>query len=90
MNRKQEFEIIHKIVVRAQAMDIAILDTTSQMMDIEHAHRQFNLRLEEFLNADDFNFAHDFCGIQRHIDRTTGKVGDFFLPRFATPVMSHE
>jgi hypothetical protein len=31
----------------------------------------------------DFDFWHDISGIQRHIDRTTGKLGDFFLPRCA-------
>lgn len=83
MTRAQGYDLIFKIVVRAQKMRIAIGDHITQMMDVDHAHKQFNLRLEDWLKADDFNFAHDFCGIQRHIDRTTGVVGDFFLPRFA-------
>lgn len=83
MDRKQEYDLIFKIVVRAQKMGITIGDHITQMMDVDHANKQFNLRLEDWLKADDFNFTHDFCGIQRHIDRSTGKVGDFFLPRFA-------
>lgn len=83
MNREQEYDLIFKIVVRAQKMGITIGDHITQMMDVDHANKQFNLRLEELLQADDFNFAHDFCGIQRHIDRSTGLVGDFFIPRFA-------
>lgn len=83
MNRKQELDLIFEIVVRAQKMGIAIGDHITQMMDVDHAHKQFTMRLEEWLKADDFNFAHDFCGIQRHIDRTTGVIGDFFIPRFA-------
>lgn len=35
------------------------------------------------LAADDFNFTHDYCGIARHMDRETGKLTGFFLPRFA-------
>lgn len=41
------------------------------------------LKLADLLAADDFNFAHDVAGIRRHIDRTTGKLLDCFLPRFA-------
>lgn len=37
---------------------------------------------ERFLSADDFNFMHDLGGISRHIDRTTGRLGGHFLPRF--------
>lgn len=82
-NRKQEYDLIFKIVVHAQKMGIAIGDHVTQMMDVEHAHKQFALRLEDWLKADNFNFAHDFCGIQRHINRSTGLVEGFFLPRFA-------
>lgn len=38
------------------------------------------VRLNEF---DDFNFAHDVFGIQRHIDRTNGKLTRCFMPRCA-------
>lgn len=46
------------------------------------------LKLEELLAADDFNFAHDVFGIQRHMDRddnspTGGKLLNCFVPRFA-------
>ena len=40
-------------------------------------------RLEEFLNADDNNFIHDFVGIQLNIDRRTKEFG-YFVPRFAS------
>jgi hypothetical protein len=33
--------------------------------------------------ADDFNFIHDVAGIVRHLDRSTGKLVDCFVPRFA-------
>jgi hypothetical protein len=35
------------------------------------------------LAADEFNFLHDVCGIARHLDRSTGELTDFFIPRFA-------
>jgi hypothetical protein len=45
------------------------------------------LRLADFLNADDGNFAHDIGGIHRHLERRAGKpprLNDCFLPRFAS------
>ena len=45
------------------------------------------LRLDEFLAADDSNFAHDVGGIHRHLDHgtqtTKPRMKDCFLPRFA-------
>lgn len=41
------------------------------------------LRLQDLLEADDFNFIHDIVGIDNYIDRTTGKLTGFFEPRFA-------
>ena len=43
------------------------------------------LRLAELLAADDFNFSHDVFGVTNHIDRETGGMRHFFLPRFAAP-----
>lgn len=85
MTKKERFEWIDKIVARAETMNIAVGTRTTQMMDMMYADKQFNLRLDEFLSADDFDFIHDFCGIQRHMDRALGnpKVVDFFVPRFA-------
>jgi hypothetical protein len=40
------------------------------------------LDFPRLLNADDFNFAHDVFGIERHLNRCTGKLGNCFLPRF--------
>jgi hypothetical protein len=38
---------------------------------------------ERLLAADDFNFIHDVGGIQRHMNRETGKLENCFLPRCA-------
>lgn len=37
---------------------------------------------DRLLAADNFNFIHDVGGIGSHMDRVTGKLGGFFLPRF--------
>lgn len=41
------------------------------------------LRLADLLKADDFNFCHDIFGIRNNLNRTTGKLENCFLPRFA-------
>ena len=59
-------------------------DSMELNMDITATHvNGCLLKLTELLKADDFNFAHDVCGIQRHINRQTGKLEDCFLPRYA-------
>jgi NAD+ synthase len=42
-----------------------------------------DLNLEGLLNADDFNFSHDICGIHNNLDRENKKLNNNFLPRFA-------
>jgi hypothetical protein len=78
--------IIRKIVDRAYASAGNIGHTLDRMevsMDITACHCNGNpLRLRELLETDDFNFWHDVGGIQRHIDRETGKLRNCFLPRF--------
>jgi hypothetical protein len=53
-------------------------------MDITACHANgCQLRLADLLSADDFNFTHDVGGISRGINRDTGKLEGFFVPRFA-------
>lgn len=60
-------------------------EATDRMMDIESADLKFNMRLDDWLKADDFNFAHDFLGIRDNIVRNEFPSKDFgfFIPRFA-------
>lgn len=58
-------------------------DRLSLMMDLDVANKQFNLRLTELLEADNFNFTHDILGIQNNIDRKTKTFINCFVPRFA-------
>lgn len=57
-------------------------DRMSLMMDLDSVPE---LDLEKLLTAPAFDFAHDICGIVRHMDRSTypGKLTDCFWPRCA-------
>jgi hypothetical protein len=83
MINKENFEVLAKILDRADDKHLLTFDRLSLMMDLECAMKEFNLSLDELLNADDFNFTHDICGIQRHINRRTMEFENFFVPRFA-------
>ncbi len=74
-----------KICERAERMKIDTGDRIGTLMDIESADKKFNMKLDDWLQADDFNFAHDYCGIQNNIKRGEFPATDFgfFLPRFA-------
>lgn len=81
-----EARIITAITRRARELseNPARFDFIECEMDITACHLNgCRLDLERLLAADDFNFLHDVYGIQRHIDRETGKLGDCFLPRYA-------
>lgn len=41
------------------------------------------LLLQQLLDADDYNFAHDIGGIHRHLDVAGMTLRDCFVPRFA-------
>ena len=56
----------------------------SRLMDLENADNTFNLRLDEFLNADDENFYHDVFGIWSNSNRETYPCTfGLFVPRFS-------
>lgn len=52
-------------------------------MDITAVHVTSGLMLKKLESADDMNFAHDVCGIRRHLDRDTGELRNCFVPRCA-------
>lgn len=84
---KQDGDTITKIVDRAVALakeQGVKLNVLTARMDIIAVHANgMPLRLRELADADDFNFTHDVFGIFNHIDRNTGKLTRFFVPRFA-------
>jgi hypothetical protein len=61
------------------------------LMDILAAHANgCPLKLHALLEADDFNFAHDVFGIERHLNRNTGQLEHCFLPRYADVALMKE
>lgn len=87
---REDADLIEKIAIRAIALSAAHgvkRDLLSIEMDLTACHLNGTpLRLDALLAADDFNLAHDVFGIERHLDRTTGRLKGFFLPRFAAKV----
>ena len=88
MSPDERFELWQKILDRAMEFMGEITDRVTLMMDLHNADKNYHLRLQEFLEADEMDFVHDICGIHRHMDRrlgspTYGKCLDFFVPRFA-------
>ena len=83
MEAKERFLMYVKVAERAEDMGIYHGERFSLLMDIENADKAFNIRLEDWLEADDFNFAHDVVGIVNNIDRRNPVNFGYFLPRFA-------
>ena len=85
MKTKEKFMMYVEIAKRAEKMGIYNGERSTLLMDIESADNVFNMRLEDWLKADDFNFAHDVVGIVNNIDRRTFPATEFhlFVPRFS-------
>lgn len=84
----EDAALIEKIVARActQALSAAgiTLDRLKTTMGITACHLNGTpLRLQAWLDSDEFNFAHDVVGIVNNMDRNTGKLRGHFLPRFS-------
>lgn len=83
MRTRESFMVMAKIAERADNMGLLQHDRVSLLMDLENVNDQVGLRLDDFLKADDSNFAHDIREIQNNINRTTKKLEGYFVPRFA-------
>jgi len=89
LNDSSEYALIDQIAGRAVAL---LARGPGKPPRGAHLHHQMNvsachasgnpLRLADLLAADDFNFAHDVFGIDRHLDRETGALLEHFSPRF--------
>ena len=74
------------IYTRAKTLGLVVDSKISHMMDISSAIELFDIDLDAWLEADDFNFAHDFVGIYNSIKRNEHdkeKMFGYFVPRFA-------
>ena len=58
----------------------AKIDVISLSTDLTVCHNLGHVDLKMLLGASDADFAHDICGIARHLDRDTGELKRF-LPR---------
>ncbi len=81
----EEARTIQEIALRAEKLPWDVRPNLLQLlMDITGTHcNGCPLNLAGLLAADDFNLAHDIGGIVRSLDRKTGKLTNFFMPRYA-------
>lgn len=83
-------KLVRAIAIRAAKLDKDFNGRAAQgvmhhEMNVTAIHCNGNrLRLIDLLEADDLNFVHDVFGIDRHIDRDTGRLDSLFVPRFST------
>ena len=59
------------------------LDSLEVTMDLAAVHKTTPLRLRALSTADKMNLLHDIYGIRDNLDRDTGRLKEFFFPRFA-------
>jgi hypothetical protein len=89
---RQEFDLIQEIVDRAAvyaAQHRVPFNRQDLWMDLTAVHANgCPLRLAGLLEAESFDFVHDVFGIIRHLDRSTGKLGGCFSPRYSIPEAS--
>lgn len=77
---KEDSLLIHKIAERAaREYKLDLLDIE---MDITACHANGNpLDLQRLMNAGGNDFGHDIMGIRNHLNRDTGELVGFFVPR---------
>lgn len=83
---KDEFRYIRLIADRAMSAGLYPEGETLQdaLIDIEATHSNgCPLDLSALANATPGNFGHDVGGIRKHLDRTTGRLMNNFVPRHA-------
>lgn len=77
-------KLIGKIIDRIRREAVRPIDGLEYSMDITACHANGTpLKLQKLLNAKRADFLHDVSGINRHIDRDTGKLPATFRPRYA-------
>lgn len=88
---KERYKKYVEIAKRAENEGVYKGERINLLMDIESADQKFNLKLDDWLKADNFNFAHDIFGIIDNINQTEFPATDFgfFVPRFASEIKSH-
>lgn len=83
---KAEAQKITTVIMRAARIAERLGQTLPDglAMDLAACHANGTpLDLDQLLGFPDFDFTHDVWGIHRHLDRSTGTLGDCFVPRCA-------
>lgn len=77
---KKDFELCGKIADRA----VMLLgwNKSTVFMDITTCQEHNPLDLQRLLEADNANFLHDICGINRYLNHQTYDFDDFWSPRY--------
>ena len=84
MTNKKDMLLIRKIVNRGwEMMEDCYRSKLDMIMDIDTANSDIPLNLNDLLIADDQNFYHDITGICNNINRSTKKIDNCFIPRYA-------
>lgn len=83
--RKLRYLKYVEIAERAESEGLYNGERINLLMDIESADIKFNMKLDDWLMSDSFNFSHDLLGIINNIVRVNFLAKDFgnFVPRFA-------
>ena len=91
---RSEAELIIQIAKRASKMaakagwKYPVLEAD---MDVTAAHLNgCPLKLAELLDASDGDFSHDVFGIRKNINRETGMIENYFLPRYSRPLVDSD
>jgi hypothetical protein len=83
-----DFAVIVKIAERATALAKrlhVVYPEETILRDLQACHANgCALDLEGLLAAGDGDFGHDVFGINKHLNRETGKLEGFFIPRLAS------
>ena len=66
-----------------QGISISKMSATLDLAAANGVNGNAELDLDRLAAFKDFDFMHDMSGIARHINRETGKLEDYFLPRCA-------
>lgn len=80
----EDENVIRAIAKRAK--EVHNCNALGVSMDVTACHANgCPLDLDKLLAFSPFDFCHDVMGIQDHLDRKTGKMMNYFLPRSAAP-----
>lgn len=81
---EEEHRLVIRIAKRYRSIVRGSVEGIQEVvMDLMATHCNGNpLDLQGLLDANDMDLTHDIGGIRRHLDRSTGKLVDFFVPRY--------